>query len=155
MLYDPLVFLPMHLGLALPMSRIVQPAMPFPALPFFSLFYFAQYLIEHYTDSFPTLAKYNAALVMVALATGPLFFYQAYKATTSKIIVILGFLSFLGITGVSKGKEWGFPKDTPAEQIAALKDPFYNDCHLGLHIAFVIILVGVSFTCPDSKLKKA
>ena len=72
-----------------------------------------------------------------------------YLATVGdKSKVWIGLAGYVTLLVVTKSQEWGFPKDTGAEQIAALKDPTYNKHHLALHLALVILMGYTGLSVP-------
>ena len=124
---------------------ILQPAL--------CVFFFVQGLIEHYADALPTLAVAGPSLVPLALALVVGFFYYAYKASTHPKMVLAGLVAYVVVVVVAKGGELGFPKDTAAEQIAALKDPVYTQYHLIVHVVFNLLFCAVSYSAPSVSLK--
>jgi len=116
-----------------------------------TVFYTLQYIVEHWADQLPTIAALGPFLVPIALATVfPMFYFLYKRGTQSKtefwILVALYFV----LIGVFKGFEFGFPKDTAAEQIEALTDADYNNKHLFLHCVLLAYIHYVSSHIPSS-----
>ena len=150
--FSPYVYFPFHMLLAYPLGRVFP--MPGFFVPFFHLFYFGQFLVEHMADQFPEVAKYGPVLILIGLSTTPPFFYICHSKAKNKGLVKLMGLAFIAMLGVSRVMQWGFPFDDPAEQIDALKDPFYNNCHVVLHVGFLLILFTTSFAADLSDKSK-
>jgi len=122
--------------------------------PAMCIFFGIQGLVEHYADVLPTLAKAGPFLVPVALSIVLLFFYYAHKGSTHPKMVLFSVLMY--VFELAAAKTWGgFPKDTSEEQIAALKDPYYNMCHLILHVSLTASLLAVSYTVPSAMHSKS
>ena len=126
------------------LGGVLQPAL--------CVFFFVQGLIEHYADALPTLAAAGPFLVPIALSLLVGFFYYAYKASTHPKMVLAGLVAYVVIVVVAKAGELGFPKDSAAEQIEALKDPLYAQHHLIIHGLFGAVFSAVSLSAPSAKL---
>ena len=133
----PLTFLPFHLAnhhmlaRTLPYRRITY--------PLHLIFSITQYLVEHFSAEFPTIASMNAPLVSIAISLAPYFYYRSYKTTTGpKSLVWASVAIFLISLPLFKGLELGFPKDDPMEEAAANKDVAHSYWHLVLHITLFL-----------------
>jgi len=148
----PLTYLPFHLvGHHLTARTFPNKRVTYPLHLLFSL---AQYATEHYSAEFPSVASFGPALVGIALATAPYFYYRAFKTTTGpKSLIWAGLAVFLIALPVFKGLELGFPKDTPDEQAAANLDRTHSLWHLVLHMVVLVnglvVSYGVPWTSPD------
>jgi len=134
----PLVFLPFHLL----QHHLIARCLPAKTVtyPLHLTFTVLQYLVEHYSAEFPTIASMNALLVAIAIGTGPLFFYYAYKNTSGPRGQVLAAIAiFLVAVPGFKGFEFGFPKDDPAEQAQANLEVAHTWKHLVLHCVVVFM----------------
>ena len=115
--------------------------MPSSLLTIFQVLVFGitQGIIEHYADVFPSIAAAGPWLIPVAIGMLGMHYYYAAKIM-DKVKVYTGLFFYFLVLFVSKGMEWGFPKDTAAEQIEALTDEDYVLKHACLHIALVAVL---------------
>ena len=103
------------------------------------VFGIAQGFIEHYSDVFPSIAALGPFLIPVGVGLLGMHYYYAAKIM-DKTKVYTGLFFYILVLFVSKGMEWGFPKDTVAEQIEALTDDDYVLKHFCLHFVFVAVL---------------
>ena len=116
-----------------------------------------QGVIEHYTEEFPKVAKYNGPVVLITLAAGIGFFYRAYQAVkhdeTKKRIVLLQAAAFYSVALVAKVTDFGFPYDDPADQLEALKSSTYNNHHMVIHIFVFLMLNSTVRTIHGSQIQ--
>eukprot|EP00986_Skeletonema_menzelii_P017511 scaffold20031_cov69-Skeletonema_menzelii.AAC.1 len=98
----------------------------------------AQGVIEHYADVFPSIAAIGPFLIPVAIGLLGMHYYFAAKIMDKKV-VYTGLAAYIFVLFLFKGMEWGFPKDTAAEQIEALVDEDY----VMKHFIFHVVLIGV------------
>ena len=118
----------------------------------------AQGIIEHYADAFPTVAAIGPMLIPFAIGMLGMHYYYAAKVM-NMTKVYAGLAAHFLVLVASKGMEWGFPKDTVAEQIEALTDDDYVLKHAGLHIALLPVLgltcmPFITGTLEDKTVKK-
>lgn len=119
--------------------------------PLHLAFTIVQYLIEHFSAEFPSVASSGPALVGIALSIAPYTYYRAFKTTTGpKALIWAGLAVFLISLPLFKGLELGFPKDTPAEQAIANMDRTHSLWHLVLHVVILINGAMVSYGVPWS-----
>jgi hypothetical protein len=122
--------------------------------PAYYVFVVVQGLIEHYAEELPGLTAAGKFLVPFGLFSVVGFFHYAYQKSTQPKMVLVGLAAYILIVAAAKSNEFGFPKETPAEQIVALKDPVYNQAHLIIHATFNVLLGYVSYgLVPSSALK--
>lgn len=148
----PLVFLPFHLF----QHHLIARCYPAKSVtyPLHLAFTVLQYLVEHFSAEFPTIASLNGLLVAIALSTGPLVFYCAYHRTTGpKSHVLAALAIFLVAVPVFKAFEFGFPKDDPAEQAQANLEVAHTWKHLVLHCVVVFMNVLTSYNVPWTPAK--
>ena len=88
---------------------------------------------------FPSIAAAGPWLIPVAIGMLGMHYYYAAKIM-DKAKVYTGLFSYFLVLFVSKRMDWGFPKDTAAEQIEALTDEDYVLKSACLHIALVAVL---------------
>lgn len=151
----PLVYLPFHLAGHHMLARTLSNKhLTYPAHLCFAVM---QYLVEHYSAEFPSIAALNGALVAITIfVTTPLFYYNAYKKTTGpKSLVLAGVGVFLLALPVFKGLELGFPKDDPLEQAAANLEPVHSYWHLVLHLVIFFNGLMTTFYVPWDPEKMA
>jgi len=151
----PLVYLPFHLAGHHMIARTFgNKKIMYPAHLVFAV---TQYLVEHYSAEFPSIASLNGALVAIAIfVTTPLFYYNAYKKTTGPKSLVLGGVGvFFAVLPVFKGLELGFPKDDPLEQAAANLDPVHSYWHLALHLVLFFNGLMTTFYVPWDPEKTA
>jgi hypothetical protein len=141
---NPLVYLPFHLlGHHLTARLLPHKRVTYPAHLVFTLL---QYIVEHYTAEFPSIAAMGPALVALALAMAPYIYYRAFKTTLRPKAQVWAALSLFFVSlGVFKGLELGFPKDTPEEQAIANLDRTHSLWHLLVHVVVLVIQVLVAF----------
>merc|ERR1711998_518820 len=109
-----------------------------------------------FAGDLPQVASLGPILVPISVVLLMVHYYLVYKnCKGSKGHVLVGLLGYIAILVAHKGLELGFPKDTGAEQIVALKDPFYNFWHLMLHIELCIVLAITTFSVPFGGAKKS
>jgi len=143
----PLVFLPFHLvSHHLTARTFANKKWTYPAHLALTLM---QYMAEHFSAEFPSLAEYGALLVPLALSLVPYYYYRSLKHTTGpKHLVWAGLAVFVLALLTFKGLELGFPKDDPAEQAIANLDPTHSYWHLLLHVVLLINGALVSSYVP-------
>ena len=147
------IFFALHMGTAALLARPFDRKYQAPLMAFGAL----QGVIEHYADALPALAAFGPPLVLVAIALLGVHYKLAYGKMDNKALCLAGFVGYFVILFVSKGFDLGFPKDTGAEQIVALKDESYSALHLGLHGALIanLALTACSVPSPFASAKTA
>ena len=100
-------------------------------------------------DALPALAAFGPPLVLVAIGLLGVHYKLAYGKMDNKGLCLAGFLGYFVILFVSKGFDLGFPKDTGAEQVVALRDETYSVLHLGLHGALLANLALTACAVPS------
>lgn len=145
----PLVYLPFHMaGHHMTARCFSHKKVTYPLHFIFSL---VQYMVEHFSAEFPTIAALNGALVAITISMAPVFYYCAYHKTTGpKSLVWLGVAMFFVILPTFKGLELGFPKDDPAEQAQANLEAAHSYWHLLLHVALASMQLVVTYHVPWS-----
>jgi hypothetical protein len=78
-------------------------------------------------------------LIPVAIGLLGVHYYFAAKIMDKKV-VYTGLAAYVFVLFLFKGMEWGFPKDTAAEQIEALVDEDYVLKHFIFHVVLIAVL---------------